>query len=288
MDDFVHTIIHGLTIDYPSRNAHNLRSLSGAAEFLVTTYQSSGIQVESAWYDDGNGLVRNLIVHRPGRDDGAPLIVVGAHYDTVLGTPGADDNASGVAGVMELARRIADGTTRHPVSFVLFPHEEPPFFLSANMGSRRYAASLRSGDFEVSLMLSLEMIGYARPEQDQHYPFPLMRILGRYPKKANFLAVVGNLRTGAKTRRLCQAMRKGASIPIEWLSGPGFLPPLFLSDHSSFWKYGFPAVMITDTAFLRNPHYHLPTDTVATLNFDFLFEAIAAVEAGIHALDAER
>ena len=287
MDDFVHSIIQGLTVEYPSRNALNLTALSGAAEFLASIYQSHGIPFESAWYDDGNGMVRNLIVHQYGLDRTAPQIVIGAHYDSVLGTPGADDNASGVAGVMDLARRFAQRTCRRPLSFVLFPHEEPPFFLSAKMGSRRYARSLRDRQEEVYLMLSLEMIGYARADQNQHYPFPLMRILGGYPKKANFLAVVGNLRTGVKTRHLCQAMRKGASIRIEWLSGPGFLPPLFLSDHSSFWKYGFPAVMITDTAFLRNPHYHRSTDTTATLNFDFLAEAIAAVETGIRALDAE-
>jgi Zn-dependent M28 family amino/carboxypeptidase len=288
MDQFLRSIISELTVRFPSRNAYNPAALLGAAEFLAAELHAHDLEVESAPYFDGTSTVRNLVVHKSGSDPTAGVIVVGAHYDTVLGTPGADDNASGVAGVVELARRFAHIPTRHPLSFVLFPHEEPPFFYTSTMGSRQYAASLARANVGVELMMSLEMIGYSTPGVSQRYPFPLMRILGSYPREADFIAIVGNLRSMGKVRRLGRAMREGSLVRVASLAAPGFLPPLFLSDHSSFWKYGFPAVMITDTAFLRNPHYHAPSDTIATLDFEFLLHVVDGVEAGIRSLDAER
>jgi len=286
--DLLHTVIEQLTLHFPSRNGRNPTALLGAADFLESQLVSLGLAVESMRYSDGTLDVRNLIVHSPGALPGASHIVIGAHYDTVLGTPGADDNASGVAGVVELARRFAGRSTRHPISFVLFPHEEPPYFLSSSMGSRRYAFALAAAEVSVRMMLSLEMIGYARDESAQQYPLPLMRTLGGYPRQGNFIGIVGNLRSLRTVRSLRRAMQAACSIRVESLNAPGFLPPLFLSDHSSFWKFGFPAAMVTDTAFLRNPHYHMPTDTIDTLNFDFLGRVIDALEAGILSLDAEK
>jgi len=286
--DYLRTVIEQLTHRFPSRNGRNPSALLGAADFLESQLLSLGLNVESMPYSDGTLGVRNLIVHHPGTLAGSPHIVVGAHYDTVLGTPGADDNASGVAGVVELARRFVDRLTRHALSFALFPHEEPPYFLSSAMGSRQYASALARRDVPVRMMLSLEMIGYARAEMSQHYPFPLMRALGGYPRHGDFVGIVGNLRSRRTVRSLRRAMQAASPIRVASLCAPGFLPPLFLSDHSSFWKFGFPAAMVTDTAFLRNPHYHMPTDTIDTLNFDFLGHVVDAVEAGILSLDAEK
>jgi len=283
----LHAVIEQLTQRFPSRNGRNPFALLGAADFLESHLLSLGLKVESMPYSDGAIDVRNLIVRHPGRSAESPHLVLGAHYDTVLGTPGADDNASGVAGVVELARRFADRSTRHTLSFALFPHEEPPYFLSSAMGSRQYAYALLRNDVPVRMMLSLEMIGYARAEMSQHYPFPLMRTLGGYPRQGNFIGIVGNLRSRRTVGSLRRAMQAASPIRVESLCAPGFLPPLFLSDHSSFWKFGFPAAMVTDTAFLRNPHYHMPTDTIDTLNFDFLGHVVNAVEAGILSLDAE-
>jgi Zn-dependent M28 family amino/carboxypeptidase len=286
--DLLRTIVRDLSVRFPSRNGCDPPSLHGAAELLESKLKSLEFDVESIWYSDGTSMVRNLVIRHPGSDPAAPAIVVGAHYDTVLETPGADDNASGVAGVVELAMRFKGISTHHPIHFVLFPHEEPPYFFTSAMGSRHYASSLRREKIPVMFMMALEMIAYASADLLQRYPFPLMRILGGYPREADFVSVVGNLRSMPKTLALCRAMRRAGSVRVESLSAPGFLPPLFLSDHSSFWKYGFPAAMITDTAFLRNPHYHLPTDTIETLNFDFLERVVTALEAGIVALDAER
>jgi Zn-dependent M28 family amino/carboxypeptidase len=286
--ELLRSVIQELTVRFPSRNAYRPAALLGAAEFLESVLRANALEVDSAWYSDGRQTVRNLIVHQSGRDPTAPHIVVGAHYDTVLGTPGADDNASGVAAVVELARRFAQVSTLHPLTFVLFPHEEPPFFFTSAMGSRHYASALRRSDVRVHLMMALEMIGYASSNLRQHYPFPLMRRLGGYPREADFVAIVGNLRSVKKVHLLGRAMRGSCSIRIATLSAPGFLPPLFLSDHSSFWRYGFPAVMITDTAFLRNPHYHRATDTIESLNFEFLGQVVDGLEGGIRSLDAER
>lgn len=286
--DHLRTVIEQLSLHFPSRNGRNPSALLGAANFLESHLVSLGLTVESMRYSDGMLDVRNLIVHQGGTLPRAPQIVVGAHYDSVLGTPGADDNASGVAGVIELARRFAPRSSRHALSFVLFPHEEPPYFLSSAMGSRRYASALSDSGISVKMMLSLEMIGFAHAELAQQYPFPLMRTLGRYPRQGNFIGIVGNLRSMRKVRSLRRAMQASCPIQVESLCAPGFLPPLFLSDHSSFWKFGFPAAMVTDTAFLRNPHYHMPTDTIDTLNLGFLGQVVDAVEAGILSLDAEQ
>jgi hypothetical protein len=134
-------------------------------------------------------------------------------------------------------------------------------------------------------MLTLEMLGYAGEGFKQLYPAPLLRILGRYPRDGNYIALVSNLRSARVLSIVRKAMRQRGTVGVEGLSAPGFIPPLFLSDHSSFWRYGFPALMITDTAFLRNPHYHSATDTPATLNYDFLANVVVAVHAAVLALD---
>jgi hypothetical protein len=134
-------------------------------------------------------------------------------------------------------------------------------------------------------MLTLEMLGYAGEGFKQLYPAPLLRILGRYPRDGNFIALVSNLRSARVLSIVRKAMRQRGTVGVEGLSAPGFIPPLFLSDHSSFWKYGFPALMITDTAFLRNPHYHSSTDTADTLNYKFLAEVVDAVSVAVRALD---
>ena len=144
--DLIRSIIHELAASFPSRNGCRPNVLLAAAEFLESQLHALGLEVEPAWYSAAGIRARNLIVHQTGRDPDKGLIVVGAHYDTVLGTPGADDNASGVAGVMELARRFASARTSHPLSFVLFPNEEPPFFFGPAMRSRQYASSLRQKD----------------------------------------------------------------------------------------------------------------------------------------------
>jgi Zn-dependent M28 family amino/carboxypeptidase len=278
-------IVETLAGEFPSRHGSNPKVLKGAAAFIEQEFASLGYQVQSQWYESDDGRVRNMIVEKKGEGPETASIVIGAHYDTVVGTPGADDNATGIAGLIELSRLLKEQSNKRTIRFVAFPHEEPPYFYTHRMGSRQYARTLKESGENIFAMLTLEMIGYAGKGYKQLYPAPLLRILGRYPRDGNFIALVSNLRSTPVLLMVRKAMRHRGSVGVESLSAPGFIPPLFLSDHSSFWKYGFPALMITDTAFLRNPHYHSSTDTADTLNYDFLANVIDAVYAAVLALD---
>lgn len=272
---------------FPSRNGSNPRNLQGAADFIEQELHTIGVNAESQFYGASGGEVRNLVVEQTGTEPAWPCIVIGAHYDTVLGTPGADDNASGIAGLVELIRLLRSHQNRRTIRFVAFPHEEPPYFYTSQMGSRVYAAKLKHEGIAVHAMFALEMIGYGGVELKQTYPFPLMRRLGHYPKNGNFIALVANLRSRRILRMVEPDMRSACSIGVESLNAPGFLPPLFLSDHSSFWKHGYPAIMVTDTAFQRNPNYHRATDTADTLNYEFLAEVIVGMQSVAVALDRD-
>ena len=278
-------IVETLAGRYPSRHGSNPKVLEGAASFIEQEFTSLGYQVQFQWYESDGRQVRNIIVEKKGEHPGKASIMIGAHYDTVVGTPGADDNATGVAGLIELSRLLNEHKNSRTIRFVAFPHEEPPYFYTQRMGSRQYARKLRESGERIFAMLTLEMIGYAGEGYKQLYPLPMLRILGRYPKDGNYIALVSNLRSTRVLSRVRKAMRQRGSVGVESLSAPGFIPPLFLSDHSSFWKYGFPALMITDTAFLRNPHYHSSTDTPDTLNYEFLANVVDAVHAAVLALD---
>jgi len=193
-------------------------------------------------------------------------IVVGAHYDTVPGTPGADDNATGVAALLELARQLAPERFERSLRLVFFPNEEPPFFPDAGMGSAAYAAELRRAAVDVHTMISLEMLGYYsdRPHS-QRYP-PGLSLL--YPNQGNFIGFVSNLSSRKQLRELKRAFTASSDFPCESLAAPEWTVVVGLSDHSSFWKQGYPGLMVTDTAFMRNPHYHRASDTADTLDFE--------------------
>jgi Zn-dependent M28 family amino/carboxypeptidase len=281
-------VVEVLTRNFPSRNGLYAGNLSRAAEFIEKEFSVLGMKVESQAYGTYSTRVKNLIVEKRGRDIAKPSIIIGAHYDTVIDTPGADDNASGVAGLLELARLLRGYPNERTIQFVAFTLEEPPYFYTAKMGSRMYAKRLKLDGTRVQLMISLEMIGYGGKHIKQSYPFPLMRMLGRYPRTGDFIGIVGNIRTRRLVGVVKAAMREPCAIGVESLSAPGFIPPLSLSDHSSFWKYGYPALMITDTAFLRNPNYHNQGDTADTLNYDFLAEVVKGVYHAVIALDRLR
>ncbi len=229
--------------------------------------------------------MKNLAVQKPGSVEDAASVVIGAHYDSVPGSPGADDNASGVAGLLELARLLRDYENRKTLHFVAFTHEEPPYFLTSKMGSHVYARSLKKSRLPVDVMICLEMIGYGGMHVGQTYPFPLMRQIGRYPKRGDFIGIIGNLRSRKFATFIRDRMREGCAVGVERLSVPGFLPPFNLSDHASFWRHGYRAVMITDTAFQRNPHYHMASDLAETLSYEFLAEVVRGLYTAVRALD---
>lgn len=210
-----------------------------------------------------------------------PRMVVGAHYDTEGGLPGADDNASGVAGLIELSRVLGRNPPLTAVDLIAFTLEEMPFFRTGKMGSAVHAEALRANDVEVKLMLSLEMIGYFDDRPDsQSYPMPLLRLF--YPSSGNFIAVVGNLSQLLAVRKTKRIMRGAVTLPVYSLNGPSFIPGVDFSDHVNYWQQGFPAVMITDTAFYRNDAYHSARDTADRLDYDRMVQVVQGILAVIH------
>lgn len=223
---------------------------------------------------------QNLILNLPALDQGeSSPILIGAHYDAVPGTPGADDNATGVAALLELAAIFAAQPLKHPVQLVAFDMEEYGL-----LGSAAYSAQLRQQQQPLRLMISLEMLGYCTSTPDsQRYPAGLARF---YPNQGNFIALIGNLPTIPDLIRLSRSIRT-SGVPSEWL--PTFnkglnIPQTRLSDHAPFWDQGYRAMMVTDTAFLRNPHYHQASDRIDTLDLDFLSGVCRGLEVGIRAL----
>ncbi|HEY7383201.1 MAG TPA: M28 family peptidase [Beijerinckiaceae bacterium] len=219
----------------------------------------------------------NLILNLPG-NAGRPFILVGAHFDAAPGSPGADDNGSALAVLLELARVFSAAPVRHPLRLVAFDLEE-----RGQAGSRAYANELTARGERPKLMISLEMLGYrdARPGS-QRYPAGLRHF---YPATADFIALLGNLRTLPMLRRLACTMRK--AVPCEFLAVPlcgRVLPDSRRSDHAAFWDAGYPAIMVTDTANMRNPHYHRPGDRIETLDLDFLAAVCRGLAAGLRAL----
>ena len=222
------------------------------------------------------GTYRNVIAtaHPASTHGELPPLIIGAHFDTVAGSPGADDNASALAVLMHVARQVRGVTLTRPIRFIAFNLEEENL-----LGSSAYASFLRGNSETIHGAIILECVGYASHQQDSQKTPPGLPI--SIPTTGDFIGVIGNERSQALTGVVVQAMK--SHLPIVPLVVPGngeLLPDARRSDHTSFWDQGFPAVMLTDTANFRNPHYHRPTDTIETLNLDF----IAAVADGVTAV----
>ncbi|MBD2297483.1 M28 family peptidase [Nostoc sp. FACHB-190] len=224
-----------------------------------------------------NNLILNLSAE--GKHQNLPPILMGAHYDAVPGTPGADDNATGVAVLLELARKFAAEPAKYPLRLVAFDMEEYGL-----LGSAEYAALLHQQQQPLRLMISLEMLGYCNfIPGSQRYPSPLEKF---YPNTGDFIALIGNLRTIRDLISLSRSIRK-VGVPSQWLPVPNrglIVRQTRLSDHAPFWDLGYPAIMVTDTAFLRNPHYHQPSDNIASLDLNFLTGVCQGLEQGIRRL----
>jgi Peptidase family M28 len=220
-------------------------------------------------------VFHNLEVERPGGTRPAEIIVVGAHYDTILGTRGANDNATGTAAVLALARRFASRTPARTIRFVTFANEEI-YFQRPEMGSWVYAKALRQRKERVVTMLSLETIGYYSDQPgSQLYPPPLNRF---YPSTGNFIGFVGNYRSRAQVRQAIAAFRRHARFPSEGAAVPNVLPGVSWSDHWAFWQVGYPGVMVTDTAPYRYRWYHTPEDTPEKIDYERMARVVAGLE----------
>ncbi|HET8798817.1 MAG TPA: M20/M25/M40 family metallo-hydrolase, partial [Thermoanaerobaculia bacterium] len=255
-------------------------NLAAAAEFVERSFAPQRVERQS--FEAGGIRVDNLIVQIDGASSGEEIGVIGAHYDTVEGTPGADDNASGVAALLALARRLADAGPRRTLRFVAFVNEEPPQFQTRQMGSWRYAQRCRDRGERIAAMLSLEMLGYYDARRGaQSYPRGLEAF---YPDRGDFLAVAGNLRSHALVRRCARAFRRASPMPLQSAAVPELVPYIGWSDQWAFWQFGWPAVMITDTALFRNPHYHMPSDTPDTLDYERLARVVDGLEQVVREL----
>jgi Zn-dependent M28 family amino/carboxypeptidase len=258
------------------RSIENLTNLEAAADYVHKEFAASGAQVSDQWFEVRGEKYRNVIA-RFGPAEG-PLLVIGAHYDSFETTPGADDNASGVAGLIELARLLAADPPQRPVELVAYTLEEPPYFLTSSMGSAHHARSLRAAGREVTLMLALEMIGwFSDARGSQSFPLPGMRLF--YSDRADFIGIIGRFNDWAQTRKVKTAMAGAGDLPVHSINTLLAIPGVDFSDHQSYWNEGYHALMITDTAFYRNPHYHQAGDTQDTLDYRRMAQVVQGIFA---------
>lgn len=269
------------------RNTRTPAQLERAASYIEASLAAEHYSVQRQQYSWDGHQVRNIEVSisnlAPGKQP-ERIFIVGAHYDSVPGAPGADDNGSGTAAVIELARllkgmRLATGTE---LKFVFFVNEEPPYFMTEGMGSWRHARDLRQRAQKVEAALILETIGYYSDKKNsQRYPPGLARF---YPNAGNFIAFVGTLESVALVRQALAAFRASATFPAEGLAAPAFVEGVTLSDHSAYKRFGYPALMITDTAFLRYPYYHTAQDTPDKLDYTSMARVVAGLAKAIEAM----
>ncbi len=262
---------------FPHRSVFDPVTYNASADFLRAQLADTGLDVHTEPVPGPIQDSRNISVEIRGTTAPEQVIIVGAHYDTEENTPGADDNASGVAAVLELARRLKDATPDRTIRLILFANEEALHFGTPAMGSFLHARDAKARGEDVRAMISVEMIGYFDDTPgSQQYPKPLSLL---YPDTGDFIAVVGNLSSTTLTRRAARVMRDANTVPVYGAALPASVPGIAWSDHSSFWRHDYPAIMLTDTSFFRNPHYHTPRDTPDTLDYDRMARVLDAVEA---------
>ena len=280
----LHADVAFLTGLRPARNCYNLASLNQAADYIKSCFQKlHGTVSEQRFTADGR-YYRNIICSFGLRE--AERIVVGAHYDVCGDQPGADDNASAVAGLLETARllHLARPALRHRIDFVGYANEEPPYFGTEHMGSYVHAKSLHDHEVKVRAMICYEMIGYFsdRPGSQN---FPNDALAKMYPSTGNFIIVVGKTGQEKFTQHMQQLMKPHAgSLDVQRINLPESFGLAGLSDHRNYWKYGYGAVMINDTSFLRNPHYHQKTDTIDTLDFSRMARVVDGIYGAVREL----
>jgi Zn-dependent M28 family amino/carboxypeptidase len=261
-------------------------ALEAAATYIERELQALGATVERQWYETQGQKTRNLIVERLGTKRPNQIVILGAHYDTVSITPGADDNASAVAVLLETARLLSRTSFRRTVRFVAFTCEEPPHFNIGTMGSQVYARACRERNDQILGMLCLEMVGYfATADGSQALPPTIpKRLRWLFPRRGDFLAAVGNLRSWRLAWAFRRGFKRAVRFPLFSMVFPEAVHEIRLSDNSSFWDQGYPALMLTDTSFLRNPHYHQPTDTPETLDYDRMAQVTLGVAGALRRL----
>lgn len=271
---------------YPRSFDHE-KNINAAADYIKKELEDAGITVTEQPYEVDGVTYRNLSAHFGPKD--GPILIVGAHYDShgIAGTdfqpdthtPGADDNASGTAGLIELALLLQKNPPKHPVELVAYTLEEPPFFRTHLMGSAVHARSVKDSGKPIKFMISLEMIGYFSDQANsQQYPAKILHSL--YPDTGNFIAIIGRFADKKQTREVKSLLAGATSLPVYSMNAPASLVPgLDFSDHMNYWNENINAVMITDTAFFRNTNYHKAGDTADTLDYQRMAKVVQGVYA---------
>ncbi len=265
------------------RNMWRWDKLQEASTYIRLELEGYGYAVQPQCFEVLGKEACNLEVELPGKNRPEEIVLLGAHYDTVPNSPGANDNGSGVAALLEIARQLHAHQPERTLRLVAFVNEEMPFHDTHNMGSQVYARRARERNDQIIAMLSLETIGYySNARGSQNYPNPVYAWL--YPDTGNFISFVSNLASWRLLRQCLDGFRRHSPFPAQGVAAPGHLTGIGWSDHASFWEAGYPALMVTDTALFRYRHYHLPSDTADKLNY----EAFARVTAGLINLVRER
>ncbi|MEA5468665.1 M28 family peptidase, partial [Spirulina sp. 06S082] len=271
-----------LSGDIGEHNYYLYDNLQAAEKFLVSSLESSGYKVNLHGYntqDISDRHFNNIEVEIPGTDKADEIIVIGAHYDSVLGSPGANDNGSGAVAILALAQAFSEQkqTLSRTLRLVEFVNEEPPFFWTDDMGSLVYARKCRDRKENIVGMLSLETMGYySEKPGSQQYPLGLLNLV--YPITGNFIAFIGNMSSSQLVKQVIRSFRTQTQFPSEGATLPDSISGVGWSDHWSFWQVGYPALMVTDTAPFRYPYYHSSEDTPDKVNYEYLARVVAGLE----------
>jgi len=261
--------------DIGERNFWHLEALGVAADYIEKVFRQIGYSVGIQEFSVKEKSMKNLEVEIAGVSHPDEIVLVGAHYDSVVGSPGANDNATGAAAVLEIARILSQQRFARTVRFVAFANEEPPFFLTKDMGSRFYARRSRERGENIVAMFSIETIGYYSEEAgSQHYPFPFSFF---YPNTANFIGFVGNISSRNLVYQSIASFRQHTSFPSEGVAALGWMTGIGWSDQWSFWREGFPGIMITDTALFRYDPYHTQNDTPDKVDYDRMAPVVSGL-----------
>ncbi|MBD3288871.1 M28 family peptidase [candidate division KSB1 bacterium] len=266
------------------RTIANEGSLQKTVDYIWEQMQRSSLELERVNFSFEGHTFTNIVAEKKGSSADDQIILIGAHYDTVEDSPGADDNATGIAALLEMVRLFDEFDNRRTYRFVAFALEEPPYHGTPQMGSHMYAELCQQRCDNVLFMTSLEMLGYfLNKENSQRYPQPQLAL--KHPSRGNFISVVGDEESKPLVKTVSKTIANFTRIPIEIFITHRATPGANLSDHASFWKFGFRAIMITDTAFYRNPHYHKPDDTIDTINFKKFANLLNGIAAAYKEFD---
>lgn len=270
ISDYLLQIVNKLAVDIGIRNYKHYNQLEDARKFIAQEFKNLGYEVAFQTYSVNSQDFSNIIATKGASLDGNPLII-GAHYDSCF-NPGADDNASAVAGMLALAKLLSEDIRIGKIVFVAFVNEEPPFFQTSAMGSRVFTRDMKDSNRQIRGAIVLEMIGYYSNDWFSQKYLPLLGPF--FPSKGNFIGIVSNFSSRNMLKHIAKGFRSNSQFPLKTIIAPSFIPGINFSDHWSFWQEGYSAVMVTDTAYLRNKNYHRQTDLPETLNYQYMASVI--------------